>query len=91
VTFVAIAQLVVIAVLVWVLRSERASASDQLDRVLIRHGEENHIMANRIQRPEVVPITPSRPGDPPAEPRLPKDIGELAKVGTISNQRPEHA
>lgn len=85
--YIAAAQLVVIAGLVWVIRAERRSAAELLDRVLVRHEEQMHTMANRIQRPELVPVS-LHAAPPGGEPRAPKDLGEIAKIGTISHQRP---
>ena len=94
-TVIALAELAFIALLVALLIVERREADRHLterDRMLAEHlkdsARERDLLAERIQRPESRPV-PLPEGDViPLESRKPKDLGELAKIGTVAHRAP---
>lgn len=80
-TVVAGLELVVIAGLIVALMLERNAMAELLARLMLQAEGERRELANRIQRPDVLPVTPGqrRTVEPKVNPNL-------AKIGTFAQQ-----
>lgn len=89
-TYVAIAQAVVICVLVVVVFFRERDHDTATAAREGRHMAERNALLNRIAHPEIIQPTPQLEADaPPRPPQPPRDWRELNKIGTVAQRAPE--
>lgn len=82
-----VAQGLVIALLVYVLLRREEHRDTLIDTLMVRAEHERAVLADRIQRPDVLPRPIREASGAPHHP--PRDIANLAKIGTITRGVPD--